>query len=599
MKNTIIKRPEQLILLLAIVLLTPEVFAQSGHKSDNVEYRIAVPLLPDGKNPVLGGKYTAKEESFIFGIIADRAGGNPLIGWPYFEEAVRTMNVLQPDFVFMPGDLIDGYVDIPDREGDAERFSKDFNEQFDLFTHFASKLEMPLYFIPGNHDLTVPEMIPPYIERFGKLWYSFDYRGVHFIALNTEAKPGDDRNFTEEQVKWAVSDIEKSKGARHTVVFLHNPAWYSKGTLMYDQWVRIENALKGRKYTVIAGHTHRLSTVIRNGRPYYVMATSGGGLGKVHSFYLGETHHTALVKVEGDTLHLSLIELGAIHSIEQVSKTGKPVGKIETISSLQLHGDEFQSEFSAKVTNPQPRSILVEFSLKGLSLNGWKSSSGERMTKLLLPGDSVVFKTVLSVNDPSCTYPPILNLTAKDGGLKLVDHHAEVPVFKDEDYRTIPRWYSAAPFDGTPISYTEPPFVNEKVFPAMFKDFGPESREWNPDDTFENGIGWNRIITNEKGQVDFGKMYGYLPMKIGYAVAFIESPDDRLVYFKFEANDYGRIWLNGEVVGQDMFYLGEEMKTFPVWLKKGRNTILVKALNLYHGWNFILKITDVDNTLKF
>ena len=93
MKNIIIKRPEQLILLLAIVLLTPEVFAQSGHMSDNVEYRFAAPLLPDGKNPVLGSKYTAKEESFIFGIIADRAGGNPLIGWPYFEEAVRTMNV--------------------------------------------------------------------------------------------------------------------------------------------------------------------------------------------------------------------------------------------------------------------------------------------------------------------------------------------------------------------------------------------------------------------------------------------------------------------------------------------------------------------------
>ena len=218
---------------------------------------------------------------------------------------------------------------------------------------------------------------------------------------------------------------------------------------------------------------------------------------------------------------------------------------------------------------------------------------------MLTPGESVIFKTILSVNDPSSTYPPILNLTAKDGDLKLIDHSAEVPIFKNEDYRTIPKWYSAAPFEGTPFSYTEPPFVNEKVFPAMFKDFGPETHEWNPNDTFGDGISWKQIITNEKDQVDLGKMYGYLPKKIGYAVSFIESPDDRLVYFKFEANDYGRIWLNGEIVGQEMFYIGEEMKTFPVWLKKGQNTILVKALNLYYGWNFILKMTDVDHTLKF
>jgi len=592
------KKSTQIILLSAIVLVTLEVFAQSEHKSSNVENSSIAPTLPDGKNFSFGEAYKAKENSFIFGIIGDRTGGNPIFGWPYFEDAIRAMNVLHPDFVLIAGDLIDGYVIRPNGEELAENFSKDFNDQFDLFTHFTDKLEMPLYAVAGNHDISVPGMIPPYIKRYGKLWYSFDYRGVHFIALNTELNPGDESHFSEEQVQWAIEDIAANSEARHTIVFMHKPAWQYEG-LIYDQWLRIEDALKEKKYTVIAGHYHKLSTTIRNGRPYYIMATSGGGLGKTHSFYLGETHHTALVKVEGDTLHLSVLELGATHSIDQVSKTGKPIERIETISSLQLNGKEFQSEFSAKVTNPQPRNILVEFSLKGLSLNGWRSSAGERITKLLTPGDSVIFKTVLSVNDPSSTYPPILNITAIDDGLKLTDHSAEVPIFKNEDYRTIPKWYSAAPFEGAPFSYTEPPFVNEKVFPAMFKDFGPETHEWDSKDTFEDGIGWKQIITNEKDQVDLGKMYGYLPKKIGYAVSFIESPDDRLVYFKFEANDYGRIWLNGEIVGQEMFYIGEEMKTFPVWLKKGQNTILVKALNLYYGWNFILKMTDVDHTLKF
>ncbi len=88
------KKPRLIILLLASVLLTPEVFAQSEHKSSNVENSSIAPTLPDGKNFSFGEEYNAKEDSFIFGIIGDRTGGNPIIGWPYFEDAIRAMNVL-------------------------------------------------------------------------------------------------------------------------------------------------------------------------------------------------------------------------------------------------------------------------------------------------------------------------------------------------------------------------------------------------------------------------------------------------------------------------------------------------------------------------
>ena len=237
--------------------------------------------------------------------------------------------------------------------------------------------------------------------------------------------------------------------------------------------------------------------------------------------------------------------------------------------------------------------------MHGLSLNGWRSSTGERIIKLLSPGDSVAFQTVLSIQDPTNAYPPILNISAIDNGLKLTDYSAEVPIFKKEDYRAIPKWHSAAPFDGSPVSYTEPPFDLRQVFPAMFKDFGPETRQWNPDDIFQDGISWKLIDTSENDLVDFGKMYGYLQKKTAYAISFVDSPEDRLVYFNFTANDFGRIWLNGKNVGQEMFFIEDGLKPFPVWLKKGRNTILVKTINLFYSWTFSLKITDVDYSLKF
>jgi len=560
----------------------------------------AAPTLPEGKNPRFGGAFTGTEDSFTFGIIADRAGGNPLVGWPYFEQAVREMNLLHPDFVLMPGDLIDGYIRRQGPEGAFE----DFNEQFDEFGRFANKLEMPLYFVGGNHDLSHEAMKAPYLERFGRLWYSFDYRGVHFIALCTEAQPPGEsqgNHFTDEQVRWALADIAAGTSARHTVVFMHYPAWSSRngGSPMFDEWLQIEEALKGRKYTVIAGHTHRLSTETRNGCSYYVMATSGGSQFKPHSFYRGRTHHIGLCRVERDTVSVSLIELGATHSMEEVAKTRQTPEDIRIIQSLKSNGEGFQAEFAASFTNPLDKAILAEFTLQGLSPNGWRSSAGDRMSAVVPSGSSAEFRTLLTVPNPNASYPPTLVIHARDRGLSIVDHKETVPVFSDEDYRAVPEWRAAAPFDGGPMSYSEPPFDPRNALPGMFRTYGPEQKTWNPDEVFEDGISWKQIKADERGRVDFGEEYGRLVGPVGYAISCLDSPDDRMVYLRFSVNDYGRIFLNGEVVGKDIFYYEDGTVTFPIWLRKGRNSLMVKPANWSNNWYFILRIADPEGALRF
>ena len=159
------KTSRLIIGVLICLVLAIQTYAQSGvplvsvSSKNNTENRVEKPSLPEGKNLSFGGKFTGTEDSFTFGIIADRHGGNPLVGWPYFEQAIREMNFLHPDFVIMPGDLIDGYIR---REGAAE----DFNEQFDQFARFVNKLEMPLYFVAGNHDLSNNEMKDPFLKLF-------------------------------------------------------------------------------------------------------------------------------------------------------------------------------------------------------------------------------------------------------------------------------------------------------------------------------------------------------------------------------------------------------------------------------------------------
>jgi hypothetical protein len=555
--------------------------------------------VPTGKIPGFGAAFSGSEDSFTFGLFGDRAGANPVTGWRYLEQAIEEMNALHPDFVLMPGDLIDGYM----RQKGTDGAKKDFNEQFDEFEKFAKKLNMPLLFVPGNHDLPDDLMKAPFIERFGRLWYSFDYRNVHFIALCTEGQPAcDDKphHFTQEQVDWALEDIAASGDARHTVVFMHNPAWKdrSKSSLMYKQWLQMEAALQGRKYTVIAGHTHRLSEETRNGRPYYVMATSGGGQSVPSRFYMGRTHHIGLAKVEKDTLHLSVIELGATHKIENVAKTRKTPERIRTITSLHRTNSGFESEFAATVVNPLDRDIYARFSIEGLAHKGWRSSAGDRLDAVIAPGDSLEFRTTLSIADPTLSAPPKLIIFAENNGLVLVDHRDDIPLFKEEDYQLVTNWFTAAPFDGNDMAYVSAPYAPRKELAAMFTDFGPESKKWNRDDKFENNIGWKKLSTTDRNRLDLGAEYGYLVRAIGYATTFINSPDERLIYLQFSVNDYGRLFVNGSLVGDDIIYVSHGVVTLPVWLNQGRNSILVKTANLSNNWYFSLKVSNVDGALS-
>jgi len=368
---------------------------------------------------------------------------------------------------------------------------------------------------------------------------------------------------------------------------------------MYRQWLRIEEGLKVRKYTVIAGHTHDLSTSVRNGRPYYVMATSGGSQIKPHSFYLGRTHHTALVKVERDTAYLTLLELGSVYSMDQVSLTQRSPLKIRTTHSLQQGVGTWQASFNVTIVNPQENDISANLHLQGLSPNGWHSSAGERLDTIITAGDSIVFETVLTVSDPTATYPPCLAISAKDKGLKIIDQHAEVPLFNEAAYRTIPKWYTAAPFDGRPMVYKGSPFDPRESLPAMFKDFGPENGPWHSEDTFADTIRWKPLTANQRGRLELDKTYGDLISPLGYATSLFESPGTRMTYLRFAVNDYGRLWLNGKSIGPEIVFWEDGWVTIPVWLKKGTNRILVKTANWSNKWYFDCKIADPDQSLHW
>ena len=83
---------------------------------------------------------------------------------------------------------------------------------------------------------------------------------------------------------------------------------------------------------------------------------------------------------------------------------------------------------------------------------------------------------------------------------------------------------------------------------------------------------------------------------VSYAFATITSPDEREAQIRFDSDDQGKVWLNGEQVFTHTKTFAAEIDKFtiPVTLKPGKNNILVKVCNEQGGWGFYLRITDTD-----
>ena len=238
-----------------VVLLAALVWAVPGDTKPVFEDLTA----PGKAKPWTHPRFRNDPNAFQFAIVSDRTGGcRPGV----FAKAVGKLNLLQPEFVLCVGDLIEG--------GTADEGT--LAAEWDEFEGMVKKLEMPFFHVPGNHDISNPVMGRIWRRRFGRPYYAFVYRGVLFLCLNAQ---GGDGGWGPRQRQWAKRTLAEHKSVRWTFVFLHQPLWKRDE----PGFAEIEAALKGRNYTVFAGHEHTFTKYMRHGRRYFTLGTTGGAGG--------------------------------------------------------------------------------------------------------------------------------------------------------------------------------------------------------------------------------------------------------------------------------------------------------------------------------
>jgi len=156
-----------------------------------------------------------------------------------FYEVIKDINLMNPEFVLLTGDLIN--------EGELEDFECLRNHT--LSVQLLEKFEVPVYIVPGNHDLGGWDATPPSQGTARREWwrffgwrqretppteteylthdYSFDYGSTHFTGLEAYDNYDSymynvygDESFIPSQITWLKNDLQNA-GNKTKVLFYH------------------------------------------------------------------------------------------------------------------------------------------------------------------------------------------------------------------------------------------------------------------------------------------------------------------------------------------------------------------------------------------
>jgi Icc-related predicted phosphoesterase len=164
-------------------------------------------------------------------------------------KAVASVNALaqQPDFIVFTGDLTHT------TDNPVER-----RKRMSEFRQIVADLRVKnVRFMPGEHDASL-DFGKAYKEFFGATNYTFDHKGVHFIALDNVSDPR--ALIGEEQLAWLAADLKEQRTDAPIVVLTHRPLFD-----LMPQWdwatrdgaKALELLMPYKNVTVFYGHIHQ------------------------------------------------------------------------------------------------------------------------------------------------------------------------------------------------------------------------------------------------------------------------------------------------------------------------------------------------------
>ena len=395
-------------ILVVAVLVVVVSFTLTGNSADPVSdsrasTRSSPCRTPADLSKIAGwcGAAVNSPDTFRFVILSDRTGGHIPGLWA---QAVTETNRLKPDFVMFIGDLVEGYTDD----------EKEIRRQWTHIDAITRKLNAPFFYCPGNHDVLPDACRKIYTELHGvrgKAWYSFDYRGCHFLIADSSAMIGKDKKLADEQWAWLETDLTRAnRVSDHVFVFIHHPMFYGS---RIPSWKRLRAMLDAKKTTVFSGHWHSpLCYDLTDGVPYFVLsatAAGSGGAPKNPNRMLGQFQSYAHVVVGKGKPTISVIPLGEVlpHDFVDrsvINRLDDKLSRLTTLGSVTRAG----GEVTLKMPNKSDTDAAC--TLRWTGKDEWFTDGKDKGESLTIPAGQTIERTYRIAPSSPGTAPPVLNI---------------------------------------------------------------------------------------------------------------------------------------------------------------------------------------------
>lgn len=304
---------------------------------------------------------TNEDDAFVFAVFGDRTGG-PAEGVNILADAVRDVNLIEPDMVMTVGDLINGYNQTPA-----------WMVQMKEYKAIMKHLVCPWFPVAGNHDVYWRPTNDPKMPRgqhdasyemhFGPLWYSFQHKNCNFIALySDEGDPETgEKNFqkaacqkvSDEQFAFLKEALARGKDNDHQFIFLHHPRWL-QGNYGNDWTDRVHPLLveAGNVTAVFAGHIHHMRYDAADGIEYVTLASVGAHVNSTVP-EAGFLHQYHLVTVRPKQVALTAYPVGAAMNVREIT------GDMQA-EAVQLARQSLKLAHPIKITDNGPEDSVLE-----------------------------------------------------------------------------------------------------------------------------------------------------------------------------------------------------------------------------------------------
>jgi hypothetical protein len=260
---------------------------------------------------------------FSFVVFGDNRGDESGQQPPAFTEVLAAIQREAPSLILDSGDMIYGHT----------RDAEELEAQWRIYRQTINSVHVPIFHVPGNHDLWNAASAQVYRGLWGAPHYAFTYGNCRFIGLDTETAP---ERLDEGQFKWLEAELQACR-LPNVFLFMHRPLFPVDGGIgssldaypeqrdrLHRLFVQHAQIIRA----VFTGHEHLYSYQERDGIRYY---TSGGGGAPLYMApERGGFHHFLKVSVAGSHVEVGLHKVCAPSAALLTPKKINPGDVLET-----------------------------------------------------------------------------------------------------------------------------------------------------------------------------------------------------------------------------------------------------------------------------